>query len=368
MLSPNALRVLSHLDLYTTLRDQGYNFSQIIFKEHTETTTDHYYLGSSELYGFPALRIYRQTLLSSLRAQVQKFNIPILYDHKFSHVISESEDGVKFAFTNGTVANAEILVGADGIHSSVRKYIAPSIVPTYSGQVAITAAIEHAKLEYPRGVEYTLPVAIHGPNGAFVMAPQNRDGSEVLVGTQRAWPEQDRQGWDALLADKGKLLELLRQGIDDWPGIVRSALDNVPPATLGIWPYYVVPKLPDWASQNEFKRVVILGDAAHAIPPTAGQGASQGFEDAFTLAGLLGRLSEKVTLTGALKWWREMRQERVDKVIELTLQLNNTRLPQKEREVLMKGQTWQSGDEGELGWLYNKRIEEDLVEWVESRE
>lgn len=272
MLSPNALRILDTLGLYERLHKQGFNFETLDFKNHDQITTDKYYLGQEKLYGYKALRIYRQVLLTELRAEVKNLNIPVTYGVKFSHIISENEDGVKFAFTDGTHASSDILIGADGIHSTVRKYIAPDVIPKYSGMVAITCALQRSTLQYPpdiRAEDYPMPVAIHGKNGAFVMAPQNVDGSEVLAGTQRAWPEQDRAGWDALLADREGLLKLFREGYDTWPEIVQSALDNVPLDTLAIWPYYTVPKLESWFSAN--KRVIILGDAAHAIPPTAGQ-------------------------------------------------------------------------------------------------
>ncbi|KAF2192170.1 FAD/NAD(P)-binding domain-containing protein [Zopfia rhizophila CBS 207.26] len=365
MLSPNALRILDKLGLYERLSAQGYNFETIAFKNHEQITTDRYYLGGKKLYQYKALRVYRQVLLTELRAMVKKLQIPVIYGVKFSHVISEDENGVIFAFTDGTRATADILVGADGIHSTVRKYIAPGVKPKYSGQVAITCAIQKSKLEFPERIDYPMPVAIHGKNGAFVMAPQDVDGSEVLAGTQRAYPEQDRAGWDALLADKDQLLSLFRTNIQDWPPIVQSALNNIPEETMAIWPYYVVPKLERWFSPG--KRVIILGDAAHAIPPTAGQGASQGFEDSFTLAALLPRLAANLPLDKAVTYWKDMRQDRVDKVVSLTLQLNNTRLPQAEREKLAaEGQTWQSGDSGELGWLYNAQVEEDVLAWVKA--
>ena len=365
MLSPNALRILDSLGLYKRLSSQGYNFESISFKNNEQVTTDLYYLGDENLYEYKALRIYRQILLTELRNMVNDCKIPIVYGQKFSHVVSDSKDSVVFAFTSGWTQSADLLVGADGIHSSVRKYIAPGTVPKYSGQVAITCAIQKSKLKFPEGIDYPMPVAIHGKKGAFVMAPQDVDGEEVLAGTQRAYPEQDRAGWDALVADKQGLLALFRTNMEDWPMIVQSALDNVPTDTLTIWPYYVMPKLERWYSPG--KRVIILGDAAHAIPPTAGQGASQGFEDSFTLAALLARLSRKIPLDNALTYWNQMRQGRVDKVIALTLQLNNTRLPQAERKALMKSQTWQSGDAGELAWLYNARIEDDVLAWVKSK-
>lgn len=367
MLSPNALRILDTLGLYTCLSPQGYNFEQLDFQNHEQVTTDKYYLGHENLYGYKALRIYRQTLLTELRAETKNLQIPVTYGVKFSHVVSETDNGVTFAFTNGTTMSADILIGADGIHSTVRKYVAPGVIPKYTGNVAITCAIQRNKLENPLGVDpedYPMPVAIHGKNGAFVMAPQNVDGSEVLAGTQRSWPEQDRVGWDALFADREGLLQLFRQGYEDWSPIAQSALDNVDLNTLAIWPYYVVPKLDSWSSVN--KRVIILGDAAHAIPPTAGQGASQGFEDAFTLATLLSHISPKVLLDEALGRWQNMRQQRVDKVIKLTLQLNNARLPEVEREKLAASgeSVWQSGDHGELGWLYNADIEKDVLALV----
>ena len=368
MLSPNALRILDSHGMYKTLSEQGYNFETIAFQNPEGKITDYYYLGSEKLYDYKALRVYREILLTELRKKVSDLEIPIVYGRKFTRVVSESADGVTFEFADGTTETADLLIGADGIHSTVRKYIVSDVAPQYSGTVAITCAIQKSNLTFPENssaAEYPMPVAIHGKAGAFVMAPQDVPGEEVLAGTQIKYPEQDRAGWDAFLADKQQLLSLFRANYATWPTIVKSALDHVPTDTLGIWPYYVVPKLADWTSPG--KRVIIVGDAAHAIPPTAGQGASQGFEDTFTLAALLANVSEKVPLEESLGWWKDMRQERVNQVIALTLQLNNARLPQEEREKLMAGQAWQSGDSGELAWLYSRKIEEDVLKYVDEK-
>jgi 2-polyprenyl-6-methoxyphenol hydroxylase-like FAD-dependent oxidoreductase len=63
--------------------------------------------------------------------------------------VSEDEGSVSFAFTNGTKASADILIGADGIHSTVHKHLFPDVVPKYSGSVAITCALDRNKLELP---------------------------------------------------------------------------------------------------------------------------------------------------------------------------------------------------------------------------
>lgn len=64
MLSPNALRILDTLGLFDRLRTQGFNFETVEYKSHDQVTTNVYYLGQESLYGYKALRIYRQILLT----------------------------------------------------------------------------------------------------------------------------------------------------------------------------------------------------------------------------------------------------------------------------------------------------------------
>lgn len=373
MLSPNALRVLNSLGVYERIRGKGYNFSDIAFKNEEEETTDLYPLGDEHRYGYKALRIYRQVLLDELRSTVHARDIAVSYGKKFSHVLSESPTGVSFQFTDGTSASASLLIGADGIHSTVRKYVSPSTSPGYSGFLAITCAVPRSALHFPSDKDYSiLPVTIHGGMGTFVLAPQDTDGSELLAGTQKRYPEQTREEWDRLFSDKDELLALLSVNKSAWPSLIQSALDAIPKETLSIWPYYTVPKLSSWISSSHCSRVLVLGDAAHAIPPTAGQGASQAFEDAFSLALLLSHQSssqpEKSDLTATLGFWQAYRQERIERVVKLTLKLNNTRLPKAERQMLDSGMIWNSeSDIGELEWLYNHDIEKAILAGLERR-
>ena len=117
-----------------------------------------------------------------------------------------------------------------------------------------------------------MPVGVHGSAGAFVMAPQNPEGSEVLAGTQYRTHERSRAEWGALWADKKRLLDIFRADYDTYNEMVQSAMDAVPLETLSIWPFYTVPKLTKWGSEKG--KVVILGDAAHAIPPAVGSTAT----------------------------------------------------------------------------------------------
>ena len=367
MLSPNALRVLDSIDAYERVRGKGYSFETLEFKHDQDfDRIGTYYFGHEERYGYRALRIYRKVLLHELRQMVQEKGIPIHYGEKFSHVVSEDETGVTFAFADGKIVKAPLLIGADGIHSKVRQYIDPSVVPVYAGFIGVTFAFPASKLRFPQGKDVPVPVSLHGPNGAFVLAPQNRDGTEMFAGRQFKCPLQGREGWDMLLKEKTELVGMHQADMEAWSDLVRSAQEQAgaPDAhSMAIWPFHRVPELARWSSDTG--RVVIMGDAAHAIPPTAGQGANQAFEDSLSLAVLLKMWTDgEVGLKSGLDKWRAYRQTRIDKVLELSDQMNNMRLSEEEKRKLPKEKVWSDHDEetegGQLGWLYTVDIEEDV--------
>ncbi|KAL0255188.1 hypothetical protein SLS55_009718 [Diplodia seriata] len=376
MLSPNALRILDSLSIYSEIRDLGFNFSTVAFKNAAEETTDLYHLGGAAQYTYPCLRIYRQTLLLALRSAAARAGIAIHYSHKFLSITSTSTSpatghttfAVQHAIDGTTThATASLLIGADGIHSRVRtQHVAPTAPAHYEGRVAITFAISRAQAGLP--ADYPSPVAIHGARGAFVLAPQTPDGAaELLAGTQVAHPQLDRDGWAALGADKEGLAAMLRRDEGMWPGTVRGVLEGMPVESLAVWPYYSVPRMESWAGGGAEGRVVVLGDAAHAIPPTAGQGASQALEDAVTFAEVVMGFEDGAGGEGgwreAVARWQRYRQQRVDRVLALTLQLNNARLPAEERAQLKDGEVWRSGGDGELAWLYCADIVSELREF-----
>ncbi|KAI9665653.1 MAG: hypothetical protein M1821_003587 [Bathelium mastoideum] len=371
MLAPNALRVLDSLDLYADLKPQGWNFERLDFKTEDLQTVGSYDFGIPTKHGYHALRIYRDVLLRSVIAAAEGRGIPVHHGYRFSHVISESADEgrVTFAFADGTTRTCSLLVGADGIHSAVRSYLAPDVQPTYSGLCALVGAVDRNIVTFPPGAEadFAQAVTIQGAPGAMVLAPQTAAGNEYMLGTQRAFDERDAAGWKALMGDKDAVMALMRRGEEGWRSeLVRSALKGVKRETVYIWPFYVIPKLEAWSSTPG--RVVILGDAAHAIPPTVGQGATQSLEDAYSLATLMTRVSEESDWRGALNWWQGMRQERIDRVLDLTTRLNNARATKEEREKLPADKLWQSEGGEDMEWLYNYRVKETVVDWMEGKE
>lgn len=262
MLSPNALRTLDALGLYSRISNKGYHFRDVTFNTNDHKFLDAYEMGNADKFGYDALRIYRQVILDELKAMVDEAGIKILYEKKFTKVVSEDDSGVTFAFADGEQLTVDLLVGADGIHSTVRQHIIPDVKPTFSNVLAVTCAVPTAAVKFPNE-NYPIPVSIHGSAGAFVMAPQKVDGSELLCGIQHRTHERTREGWNELWSDKQGLHNIMKESYSAWNETVQSAMDAVPLHTLAIWAFYTVPKLERWSSET--RRVVMIGDAAHAV-------------------------------------------------------------------------------------------------------
>ncbi|RAO73865.1 uncharacterized protein BHQ10_009877 [Talaromyces amestolkiae] len=364
MLSPNALKVLDGLNVYQQLRLRSYEFDTLYFRKSDEAMTpvDAFEFGSSSKYGYQALRVYRYELIEVLhQAILEKRGISIKYGKKFSRILSETNEAVTWAFTDDTEASASLLIGTDGIHSQVRRYMYPDIEPRFTNGIGVTAAVPTAQLQLPTGIETPLTL-MNNKHGAFVIAQQLPDGSEVLIGKQRRFTETfDKEGWADLLNNKEWCIDFLRQGAEDFPQLVSNAVSNIPKNKINLWPFYVVPKLDTWVSAGG--KVVIMGDAAHAIPPTAGQGVNQAFEDVYTFAGVVGALERRNTTDASkrsvsLKRWQAGRQARIDKVLELNAMIDKRRLPNhNDSSEVQKG-------EFDMGWLYNVDFEQAIADWV----
>ncbi|KAI1868322.1 hypothetical protein JX265_007145 [Neoarthrinium moseri] len=364
MLSPNALRVLDRLGVYERIRTRGYTFTKVDYRNAvTDTVTEMQEFGGKDKYGYDALRIYRSELIDVLLEMLEAAGVSIKYGRKFAKVLEETERQVTWEFTDGSRETAQLLVGADGIHSTVRKYLYPDLVPKFTGLAGITAAVPTAQLQAPVDLHLPLTYVLPG-KGGFVIAPQQVDGSEQLIGKQRR-VEKDltREEWAAFMADKESQVKFLQDIDPAFPEVVHRAVSNIPHDKINVWPFYVVPRLNAWSSEDQHRRVVILGDAAHAIPPSAGQGINQAFEDVYMLSLLLSdtaKENNKDYLAASLKWWQESRQARVDQVLELNKQIDLRRLPQSQDSDGLEKLNF------EVGWLYDIDLDQVVGNWLKE--
>ncbi|MCJ1319471.1 hypothetical protein MMC15_004807 [Xylographa vitiligo] len=313
-LTPNGLRVADALGLYGRLRSHGSDS-----RYATSMSIDYKVMGKREIgnvekYGYDALRIYRHSTIEALVQAAQDLEIPIRYGRKFAHVVSESEQGVTIAFADGEQNTFDLVVGADGLHSKVRKHLFPDVKPIYTGRIAVAAL---APTSAVASADYPLPFSVSGRAGHVILCPNGPEDPVCPVATGCMFDELDREGWERLGSDKDRLCSILRQNYDQWNPVVQSAIDAADEDTLLMWPFYYISPLSTWMSKKG--RIVIFGDAAHALPPIGALGANLALEDAYSLGLLLSGVNKgKAQWATALSWWEQYRRARLEKVTSLT--------------------------------------------------
>jgi salicylate hydroxylase len=191
--------------------------------------------------------------------------------------VHDDGDGATITFDDGSTASADVVVGADGVHSVVRDHVCgPGSGPVYSGTSAFRGLVKRSDLP-----TLTDQLAIQfwaGPHAHLLHYPMGgtaRDDDAVNFFAVLCGPEQ-WSGGNVEVPD-GELLAAFA----GWHPAVREMLAAVPQSPR--WPLLSQPPLTRWTRG----RVVLIGDACHAMLPHHGQGANQSIEDAVVLAGLL---------------------------------------------------------------------------------
>jgi len=318
-LAPNALRALDRVGVYDRISKQGWNYEEFQFLSsrnlsHIGTVLN----GSQQRYGYKTLRIsrgvVRQTLLEILRER----KIELRYNSNLVDITETDHSSVIATFADGHTEEADFLIGADGIHSRVRGHLAPMAIPTFSGQMGVGGSLPRSKLPTSSGSMY-MPSLVLGKLNSFMFMPCTYTGDRVGCFATVESQDKSREEWAKLQVDKTALYEILQSHHEDekWPDVVHAASRNVDKDTLTLWPYYKVPELSSWMSSSG--RVIVVGDAAHAMPPTGGVGAAMAFEDACSLADVLGSVSRnEANIIDHLTKWQTIRQQRVKQALAFT--------------------------------------------------
>ncbi|WP_335934701.1 FAD-dependent monooxygenase [Streptomyces sp. PTD5-9] len=180
--------------------------------------------------------------------------------------VEDSGSYVEVRHTRGT-SRADLLVGADGIRSTVRSSLWPhALPPRYAGYTAWRLVVDPGRRLRVGGETW-------GRGGRIGVAPL-ADGRVYLFGVADA-PE-GRRGPDGELAE-------MRRRFHDWHEPVPELLAAASEDAVMRHDIYELPPLDTFVRG----RCVLLGDAAHAMTSNLGQGANQALEDAVTLAALL---------------------------------------------------------------------------------
>ena len=211
---------------------------------------------------------------------------------------TQNRDSAQVTFANGAVVEADIVVGADGIHSELRPYVAVESTPQFHGTIAYRGTFPHERMpDWPMD-RWQMWL---GPGKHFLAFPLRAGQLINYVGFVPA-DEEMKESWSAP-GDP----EVLRAEFAGWDPRIEALLQNVD--TTFRWALYDREPLPTWTAG----RLTLLGDAAHPMLPHLGQGANQSIEDGMALATILARDDGRDVPTALLRYER-LRRERVAEI------------------------------------------------------
>lgn len=304
-LQVNGVDALRALGIDHVVSEIGFATPRMRFRSGTGKFLGEVSTGAALPDGTVGVTLRRADLYRALRDEARRQGIAIEHGHRLTDV-RQVLGGVRAEFADGTTATADLLVGADGIRSTVRQIIDPHAAPARYvpvlniGGYAPATAIDAGAVDAAPG-EYEMVFGKHAFFG-YAVAP---DG-QVWWFANPPQPTEPAPGELAALTTEhwhARLRELFAGDRSPACAIIDST-----PGELQGWATYDLPSVRRWYGD----RMVLVGDAAHATSPASGQGASMAIEDAVELGRCLRDLPEPAAAFAA---YERLRRGRVEQVV-----------------------------------------------------
>ena len=281
-MSPNGVRVLHRLGLGSSAREIGCTPDRIVIRrwqDDAELMTMPMGPLAVERWGEPYYSMYRPDVIDILASRCEQVDLRL-----GSRIVSVDVHTPSVTLHDGETITADVVVGADGIHSTVRTSAFGPQPTRFSGFVAYRALVPRADVE-------DLPVEVTnrvGPDAHIVSYFVGRDRrflNLVCIYEDTTW---DIESWN----EPGDPDDL-RLRFADWSPAVRRILERVREPVFR-WALHDREPLPRWSRGA----TTLLGDACHPMVPFMAQGACQALEDAAALADAFSRHADPRSAIG----------------------------------------------------------------------
>ena len=318
---PNSMKVLRKIDVEERLRRAAFQPYSHLNREWDTGKIMRELPMPESLFGTPYLCMHRADLHDALAAVVPP---GIIHLGKKLVGLEQSGSGpVTLAFADGTRAQADAVIGADGVHSIVRDIIVGPDAPLHKGRIAYRAVFSSALLQgFDIGRSRT---KWWGPDRHIVIYYVTAARSELYFVTSVPEPAGwvTRESWSAT----GDVREL-RKAYEGFHPDVMRVLSACPDCHK--WAILEREPLPNWSTG----RVVLLGDACHPMTPYMAQGGATAIEDAAILARCLEEV-DAADIEGAFRRYEAHRKPRTSRI-----------------QAISSANTWMKGGNDDTSWLY----------------
>ena len=252
---------------------------------------------SIERYGFPYFTVYRPDLLDVLARAVRGLKPDAIRLAARCTGFEQDGAGVTLQTEKGS-ARGEALIGADGVHSSIRQALFGAERPQFTGVIAWRGIVPMERL--PRHMARRVGSNWVGPGGHIVHYPLRAGKLMNFVGALER-SDWQVESWSA----RGSTEELVAD-FRGWHEDIQAFIREID--TPYKWALMVRPPLERWS----VGRVTLLGDAAHSMLPFLAQGAVQALEDGYVVA----RCLADYAVEEALSRYEQARRERTRRTVE----------------------------------------------------
>ena len=300
------MRVLDSLGLADQIGDRGSRIAEYWFRNDHGDTLARFTNASAERYGQPMVGTSRATLAELLADALRRAGVPMHFEKRLSD-IEQHAAGVTAHFADGSSAQGDLLIGADGVRSATRRLaLRDAAEPTYTGFIGVGGFVPEHELPWLSERDRSAMTFTFGGRGFFGLSAGGSGQTMWWSNLPRAQPLTREEMLDAPLDTvRGELLARFGGYHAPVPELIRQSQDII---QLNV---FDIPSLPTW----HVGRVLVIGDAAHAVSPNAGQGASLALEDAMYLAMLLRDAQDTHDAGAVFSAFEAARKPRVERIV-----------------------------------------------------
>ncbi len=287
--SPNGFVVLKALELGERLRATSPQGTHIRLRDYSGrlvTTLDLGLSGHSDYYF-----VHRADLLNLLLGAAVQSGVEVSTGFQVMNVTPDTTP--KVMDHDGNTHSADLIVGADGLHSVARAALNGTVAPFFTQQVAWRAVVPETEAAH-------MVDLYMGPRRHIVTYPLRQGRLRNIVAVE------ERTQWVAESWSQQDDPDAMRAVFADFGQDVRALLSRV--EQVNLWGLFRHPVAPSWQAGN----VALLGDAAHPTLPFLAQGANMALEDAWTLGKCLSAASD---ISSALARYQDLRKDRTARIV-----------------------------------------------------